>query len=294
LVCSNCGGTNLINDLEAGEEVCAECGFVVSEGVLDTGPEWTAFTLTERNDRARTGTQITPMLFDRGLSTNFRGLKDGAGKPLDVATLGKMNRLRRYDHKSKINDTQARNLSMAMPEVDRVATLIHLSETAKSQAAQIYRKALDKDLIRGRSIEAFVAASIYAVCRMNGIPRSLRNIAKVSTRKYLELAWVYRILVKELGLRMPIDDSAKFITNIASKLGVARRTEQRAVDILVSARRHKGLAGKYPGSVAAAALYIACFENKEKRTQKDVAHAAGTSEVTLRNRVRSLGVDLGR
>lgn len=280
--------------MEAGEEVCAECGFVVSEGVLDTGPEWRAFTLGERNDRARTGTQITPTLYDRGLSTNFRGLKDGAGKPLNVATLGKMNRLRRYDHKSKINDTQARNLSIAMPELDRVATLIHLSELPKSQAAQIYRKALDKDLIRGRSIEAFVAASIYAVCRLNGIPRSLRNISKVSTREHLEVARVYRILVNELGLRMPIDDSTKFITNIASKLGIERRTEQRAVDILMSAKKHKGLAGKYPGGVAAAALYLACFENKEKRTQKDVAHAAGTSEVTLRNRVRSLGVDLGR
>jgi len=108
------------------------------------------------------------------------------------------------------------------------------------------------------------------------------------------VARVYRILVKELGLRMPIDDSTKFITNIASKLGIERRTEQRAVDILMSAKKHKGLAGKYPGGVAAAALYLACFENKEKRTQKDVAHAAGTSEVTLRNRVRSLGVDLGR
>lgn len=280
--------------MEAGEEVCAECGFVVSEGVLDTGPEWRAFTLSERNDRARTGTQMTPTLYDGGLSTNFRGLKDGAGKPLNVATLGKMNRLRRYDHKSKINDTQARNLSIAMPELDRVATLIHLSELPKSQAAQIYRRALDKDLIRGRSIEAFVAASIYAVCRLNGIPRSLRNISNVSTREHLEVARVYRILVKELGLRMPIDDSTKFITNIASKLGIERRTEQRAVDILMSAKKRKGLAGKYPGGVAAAALYLACFENKEKRTQKDVAHAAGTSEVTLRNRVRSLGVDLGR
>jgi len=293
-VCPRCGGANLVNDPEAGEEICAECGLVVSEGILDTGPEWRAFTLLERKERTRTGMQATPMLYDRGLSTNFRGLKDGAGKPLNVAILGKMNRLRRYDHRSKINDSQTRNLSIAMPELDRVATLIHLSEMAKLQAAQVYRKVLDRDLVRGRSIEAFVAASIYAVCRMNGIPRSLRNISKASTREYLEVARAYRILVRELNLRMPVDDSMKFITSIASKLGVESRTEQRAVEILMSAKKHKGLAGKYPRGVAAAALYLACLENKEKRTQKDVALAAGTSEVTLRNRVRGLGVDLDR
>ena len=293
-VCPRCGGANLVNDPEAGEEICAECGLVVSEGILDTGPEWRAFTLLERKERTRTGMQATPMLYDRGLSTNFRGLKDGAGKPLNVAILGKMNRLRRYDHRSKINDSQTRNLRIAMPELDRVATLIYLSEMGKLQAAQVYRKVLDKDLVRGRSIEAFVAASIYAVCRMNGIPRSLRNISKASTREYLEVARAYRILVRELDLRMPVDDSMKFVTSIASKLGVESRTEQRAVDILMSAKKHKGLAGKYPRGVAAAALYLACLENKEKRTQKDVALAAGTSEVTLRNRVRGLGVDLDR
>jgi transcription initiation factor TFIIB len=292
--CPKCGGANLVNDPESGEEICTECGLVVSEGMLDAGPEWRAFTILERDERARTGMQTTPILFDRGLSTNFRGLKDGVGKPLNVAVLGKMNRLRRYDHRSKINDSQARNLSIAMPELDRVATQIHLSEMAKLQAAQLYRKVLDKDLVRGRSIESFVAASIYAVCRMNGIPRPLRNISKASTRDYLEVARSYRILVRELDLRMPIDDSMKFVTSIASKLGVERRTEQRAVEILMLAKKHKGLAGKYPRGVAAAALYLACLENKEKRTQKDVATAAGTSEVTLRNRVRGLGGDLDR
>jgi transcription initiation factor TFIIB len=40
--------------------------------------------------------------------------------------------------------------------------------------------------------------------------------------------------------------------------------------------------------LAAAALYIACLQNNEKKTQKDIAEAADVSEVTVRNRYKEL------
>jgi transcription initiation factor TFIIB len=61
-----------------------------------------------------------------------------------------------------------------------------------------------------------------------------------------------------------------------------------AVEILRQARDRNGLSGKDPRGLAAAALYMACIRNDDKRIQKDVAGAAGTTEVTLRNRLRGL------
>lgn len=40
--------------------------------------------------------------------------------------------------------------------------------------------------------------------------------------------------------------------------------------------------------MASAALYIACLQNNEKITQKDIADAAGVTEVTVRNRYKAL------
>ena len=40
--------------------------------------------------------------------------------------------------------------------------------------------------------------------------------------------------------------------------------------------------------MAAAALYIACLQNNEKITQKEIAEAAGVTEVTVRNRYKAL------
>jgi transcription initiation factor TFIIB len=47
-------------------------------------------------------------------------------------------------------------------------------------------------------------------------------------------------------------------------------------------------AGKEPMGLAAAALYVACVMEGENKTQKDVAEAAGVTEVTIRNRYKGL------
>ena len=287
-ICPKCGSGNLVLDLENGEEVCSDCGLVVSEDIVDTGPEWRAFTNAEKSNRPRAGTPRSYTLYDMGLSTSFNGNRDAKGNRLDPDTRNKMNKLKRYDTRTKLDDTWGRNLSIAMAELDRLSASLHIPKAVKEDAAIIYRRALKKDLIRGRSIDAFVAASLYAACRMNKVPRPLKNVSKVSTREHSEVSRSYRLLLRELNLKMPIDDPMKFVSGIASKLKVRRDTEHKAIEILRRAQKRNGLSGKDPRGIAAAALYMACIENDDKRIQKDVAAAAGTTEVTLRNRLRGL------
>ena len=71
-------------------------------------------------------------------------------------------------------------------------------------------------------------------------------------------------------------------------MNVGELTQQDAVKILREAERLKTTAGKDPMGLAAAALYIACVRNDEKRTQKMIADAAGVTEVTIRNRYKGL------
>jgi transcription initiation factor TFIIB len=227
-------------------------------------------------------------LYDKGLSTVFKGDRDASGRKLNNEARLKMDRLRRYDNRSKFDETWRRNLSIAMAELDRMSVTLHIPSNIKEQAALIYRKALKADLIRGRSIDAFVAASIYAACRTAEVPRPIKKVSEASTRDHSEVARTYRLLIRELKIRMPIDEPMKFVPSIAAKLKLRRDTEQKAVDILKSAKIKQGLSGKDPRGLAAAALYMACLANDDKRIQKEVALAAGTTEVTLRNRLRGL------
>jgi transcription initiation factor TFIIB len=47
-------------------------------------------------------------------------------------------------------------------------------------------------------------------------------------------------------------------------------------------------AGKDPMGLAATVLYLSCLANGETTTEREVAQAAGVTEVTIRNRFKDL------
>jgi transcription initiation factor TFIIB len=186
-----------------------------------------------------------------------------------------------------------RNLSVAMAELDRLSYALNLSDNVKEGAATLYRKALTLDLVRGRSIDAFVAASLYAACRLLQVPRPLSLVCDESKRTRKEVSMTYRLLLTELDLKPPIDSPFKYVSVLAHDLEISRPTERRAVTLLEEAKAKKGLIGKDPRGLAAAALYLACELNGERVVQRRVAKRAETTEVTLRNRYRGLKKVLG-
>ena len=175
-----------------------------------------------------------------------------------------------------------------MGELDRLSGRITISPAIKERAALIYRKALDKGLVRGRSISAIAAASLYAACRKSGLPRTLREIAQASLVNKKDVSRCYRLLLQELDFHMPISDPLTYVSKIALETGVSGRTQGTAITILAEAKRKRFALGKDPMGMAAAALYIACLQNGEKITQKDIAEASGVTEVTVRNRYKAL------
>ena len=199
-----------------------------------------------------------------------------------------MWRLRKWQIRCQVHSSVDRNLAQAMEELDRLSDKSYISGPVKEKAAVIYRKALDKGLVRGRSIVAIVAASLYAACRITGTPRTLREIAEASFVDKKDVARGYRLLLRCLKVQMPLADPLTYISRIAERTGISGQTQGLAFKFLQEAKRKRAVAGKDPKGLAAAALYIACRQRNEKKTQKDIAGAAGVTEVTVRNRYKSL------
>ena len=103
-----------------------------------------------------------------------------------------------------------------------------------------------------------------------------------------DVARCYRVLLRELDVQMPIANPLTYVGRIAERTGISGTTQGVAVEILREARARKVSAGKDPMGLAAAALYVACLKCHEKKTQKDIAEAAGVTEVTVRNRYKTL------
>jgi transcription initiation factor TFIIB len=288
VVCPECGG-NLVTDDERGETVCSECGLVVEEDEIDPGPEWRAFDATEKDEKSRVGAPTTQMMHDKGLSTNIGWQdKDAYGNALSSRQREKMQRLRTWNERFRTRDSKERNLKQALGEIDRMASALGLPESVRETASVIYRRALDEDLLPGRSIEGVSTASLYAAARQAGTPRSLDEIAAVSRVDKDEIARTYRYVVRELTLEIEPADPESYVPRFASDLDLSDEVERRARSLLRTAKEQGVHSGKSPVGLAAAAVYAASLLTNEKVTQSEVSEVANISEVTIRNRYHEL------
>jgi len=286
--CLRCGKTALITDTETGEIFCGGCGFVLSEKLQESGPEWRSFAQDEHGDRARAGAPTSLTMHDMGLATIINPInKDASGKPLTASMKSTIERLRAWDSRSQ-NEPIERNFRQAFSELDRLKDKLSLSDSVVEKAAYIYRKALEKKMVRGRTISAMMGSALYAACREVETPRTLKDIAETMNVKRKDIARCYRLLLRELSLKMPVVDSVQNVARIASKVGLSEKTKRYAIEILRKAEENKISAGKNPMGLAASALYLSCVKNGEDKTQRDVAEAANITEVTIRNRYKGL------
>jgi transcription initiation factor TFIIB len=287
--CPECGSANLVEDYEQGEVICRDCGLVISEDALNQGPEWRAFTKEERDERGRVGIPTSFSIHDKGLSTVIERVdRDAYGRQLPLSTKLEMLRLRKWQMRTRVHSSEDRNLAQAMAEIDRLADKLHIPPSLKERAAVIYRKALESGLVRGRSIAGIAAASLYAACRLSETPRTLKDMAEASRMRKKDIARCYRLLLRELDLKMPVEDPVRCVSKIASKAGIDMKTQRRAIEVINMAKEKGIVAGKDPMGLAAAAIYVACVLEGEKKTQKEIAEVANVTEVTVRNRYKGL------
>jgi transcription initiation factor TFIIB len=284
--CPECGGNLAAQEAET---VCIECGLVIEEDQIDRGPEWRAFDSAEKDQKSRVGAPTTNMMHDKGLSTNIDWRdQDAYGNSLSSKQRQKMQRLRKWNERFRTRDSKERNLKQALGEIDRMASALGLPENVRETASVIYRRALDENLLPGRSIEGVSTSSLYAAARQAGVPRSLDEIADVSRVEKSEIARTYRYVVRELGLEVQPADPESYVPRFASSLGLSDESENRARELLRNAKEQGVHSGKSPVGLAAAAVYAASLLTNEKTTQAAVSDVADISEVTIRNRYHEL------
>ncbi len=287
--CPECGSKALRKDSERGEMVCSDCGLVVEDSIIQEGPEWRAFDAEQRASRARTGAPLKYMSPNKGLVTEIdqynRDIRGGKIAPSQQAQL---YRMRKWHKRTSISNSIERNLAIALTELNRVASHLGLQESIRESAALLYRKCVERGLIRGRQIESVVSAVLYAICRQYGIPRTLDEIAVVAEIPKKEIGRTYRLITQELELKIPLTNPRFYISRFITSLNLSGETQERATEILTKALEKGLISGRGPMGVAAAAVYIASVMTGERRTQKEVADVAGVTEVTIRNRYREL------
>ncbi len=295
--CPECGSTRRFNDPGRGEVICGNCGLVLEDGLLETGPEWRAFDAETIKKRQRTGAPQTLRFHDKGLSTVIDPRDyDARGSPLNPKMSRRMDRLRKWDARSRTSESKDRNLATALFEMDRMGGQLGIPKNVIESAALMYRKALEKDIPKSRSIILTVSACLYLATRQFGIPRTLQELAEVAgADRRKEVGGVVRILQRELDINLPPSTPLDYVRQLASKLDLPGEVQEDAAATLREAISQGITSGKNPIGVAGAAIYLASLKAGMKVNQSEVAEASSTTPVTIRNNCRDLkeiaGVD---
>lgn len=267
---------------EGGETLCTDCGLIVSEDWLDRGPEWRSFQ-GDGDSRERTGAPLTRSRHDRGLTTEI-----GRSARLSGRKRRRVARMRIQHDRARIRSKAERNRVYAFTEIHRLASALSLPDSIRDAACALFESAQDENLLHGRSIEGFAAASLYAACRVDSLSRTMEEVVAAARADEGELKAAYDAMNRALGLPTGPIDPREYLPRFASELDLPQSIERTAHEFVERATDLGLTNGRNPCGVAAACLYAAATERDYPLTQSDAATVAGVTPVTVRSSYTAL------
>ena len=263
--CPACGGP-LVTDLQRGEVVCAQCGLVVAESAVDTGPEWRVFDEWEKKRRVR----AAPL--------KLVVKTDIAVKPEHGA---RWRRLAKF-HRETLHGYESRLVEIGA-ELKRARECAGLPQRVVEEAETLVKKYFE--VVRGFPAEVVAVAVMWTAAKVAGVPRPLEDFlrcSKASERRVRKAAWRLKEVMK-LERRPSVED---YVKTLAARVNLPASIVKAAVELLE--RNRRVLAGKNPWVSAAAALWLASF--RRLGLLKALAEAAGTTPTSIRNAAKRLRV----
>jgi len=288
--CRICDSNSWDTDSVRGETMCAECGYVAAENMIDPGAEWTNHS--GGNDRSRVGAPTTLTLSDKGLSTEISRADLTSGAAARHGMTGKnlreWRRRQRVDQRSKTRDSRSRNLTIAMQFIrDRG----NLPPQIEQEAANLYRHAMKEGIVTGRSIRGVTAACVYIAARQAEIPRRIDVIAKAfdmtTEIEEKELKRTIRLVARKMNTHH-ITGPEEYFEKFHSDLELPPYVLGDTRDLWDKVSKNMVCQGKKPSGIAGCMLYKASQNSNSPRTQSEVCKVSGISEVTLRGLMKIL------
>ena len=280
--CPECSGTVRMADYET---TCTDCGLVLDEDRIDHGPEWRSFN-DDETDRSRVGAPRTTSRHDKGLSTDFYTDRDGHGQTLSGKKQRQLQRLRTHHSRARFDSRKERNQCYVFNEIRRMTSALGMANLVRDRACDLFRTAHKERLTKGRTLEGFATACVYATCRCLGLPWQLDDFEAVARCSRRRTKIAFDVMNDQLSLPVMPVAPRKFVPRYAAELGVSDATRRRA-RLLVEHYEDDGLlVGQAHAPIAAAALYLVADENGERFSQAEAARVAECCSVTIRDRYR--------
>ncbi|KAI1172901.1 cyclin-like protein [Nemania sp. FL0916] len=284
---------NLIEEFSSGDMVCASCGLVLGDRIIDTRSEWRTFANDDQNndDPSRVGDAANPLLNGAQLETNIA---------FDGKDARELQRLQNKANKKNEKENKQNNTTLlaAYREISNFCDAMNISKTTQDAAKHIFKMTDDAKFFKGKPTEAVIAGCIFIACRQHGAARTFREIHALTKVPKKEIGRTFKMLEKFLqddrNKTAPPTLSATNATELCARFCSGLRFSNSHLmarissDLCEKSSSLKNLAGRSPLSVAAACIYMISHLMGESRTSKQIAAVAGVSDGTIKTAYRFL------
>lgn len=269
--CPECKSTHLVERPEEECRICLDCGFVISAE--------TANRSSERKTRTDRPEHVSQTSYSAKAASSIRN-KEPSHEHMIRA-------LEQWRH-VKTQDAAEKNLALALQYITKIAIDLSLPGIVLEKASLVYKRIVEKKLVKGRSMRTLAATAVYIGCKQSGIAISTKGIAHASKITPRKITRSYRLVTKQINFAIQPASASRYAAELSAKLQIPERTIAVMEKIAEALQHTKSLAGKDPTGIACAAIYISSVLTGEKRTQREIAEAARITEQTIRVRCREI------
>ncbi|KAG6328917.1 hypothetical protein ID866_10170 [Astraeus odoratus] len=286
LICPDCRdpNPNIVEEFGSGDLVCGGCGLVLGDRIVDTRSEWRTFANDEGDDPSRVGAASDPLMEGMEQLDTVISFRDGG--------TGVARELQRAASRSQ-NSRSERNLLTAFRDIGSWCDQFSLPKTISDIAKQLYKRSDEEKLLRGKPLEAVIAACIFIACRQAHVPRTFREICNLTHVSKKTLGQCYKALEQAFNLSPgataqqtnvsgPTTGPENLLVRYCNHLDLPANMQSICSDIIIAARQHGIAAGRSPVSIAGGAIYFTCLLLGKPKPIREISAVAGVSEGTIK------------
>lgn len=277
-LCTSCNIGTIINN--NGQIICKHCGDINYE-IIDSNPEWRYYGNDDSkySDPTRVGLPTNDLLPESSLGSTI-GFRYGESY--------EMKKIRNY-HLWNAMPYKERSLYNVFDSIQVRAINNGIPLCIIEEAKNLYKQISDVKIHRGSNRNGIIASCIYKACRLQGSPRSAREIADMfklnishmtkGCKKFDEI--IHMNVCNNSNMTNNATKSSDFVQRFCSKLNIGNNICQICAYVCEKAEEYNLVSKCIPPSIAAGSIFLVCSLLKINITKKEISQTCQISEVTI-------------
>jgi transcription initiation factor TFIIB len=241
------------------------------------------FANDEGDDPSRVGAASDPLMEGIEQLDTVISFRDGGS--------GIARELQRAASRSQSSRSE-RNILTAFRDISSWCDQFSLPKTISDIAKQLYKRSDEEKLLRGKPLDAVIAACIFIACRQAHVPRTFREICTLTHVSKKVLGQCYKALEQAFNLSPGASHNSNsssaptgpenLLVRYCNHLDLPASVQSICSDIIIAARKHGIADGRSPVSIAGGAIWFTCLLLDKKKSVRDISAVAGVSEGTIK------------